>query len=352
MFLPSRPQFVAGGAAMRQRRVRLGAALAGLCAALVGPSARAAALRPDGVLANIVSPFDETRSVLREYTAGGSQLQTWNIAYPGAQSGADYPRTVTVDPGGSIQIYNGTGAAYLTTLNPVTGARVHHPGPGFSTINGFDLGGVAAVGHYAFVTDMNTFGSPSTGLVRFDTRDFSSQRFRVGSQYGRLTIGADGLLYALEGGVGSNPRIDVLEPETMSLVRSVVLPSPAIDFAVWRNGDIYAVVGYSALRYSRDGVLLASAQLATPGPGPFNAFVDVSLSATGQMVMGTDGGQVIVSDISFAAPTAFHVGNGADAVYVSSTTPVGVPEPGAIGLSAAAAALALIRRRRHARNTF
>src|SRR5215203_5836005 len=127
MFLPSRPQFVTGGAAMRQRRVWLGAALAGLCAALIGPGARAAALRPDGVLANVVSAFDHTRSVLREYTADGSQLQTWNIAYPGVQSGADYPRTVTVDPAGDIQIYNGTGAAYLTT--PVTGARVHPPAP-------------------------------------------------------------------------------------------------------------------------------------------------------------------------------------------------------------------------------
>jgi len=74
---------------MRQRRVRLGAALAGLCAALIGPGARAAALQPDGVLANVVSAFDHTRSVLREYTPGGSQLQTWNIAYPGVQSGAD-----------------------------------------------------------------------------------------------------------------------------------------------------------------------------------------------------------------------------------------------------------------------
>jgi hypothetical protein len=161
----------------------VGAGIAWVCAAVIAFDARAGVLTPDGVLVNIVGP-GATRSSLREFRADGTLLQSFaTVTFPGSNIGTEYPRTVDVGPDGNVQIYNGTFIGYLTTLVPATSSRASRQGVGFSTVNGTDLGGVAAVGNYAFVTDMNTANSPASGLVRFDTR--ASRR--SGSRPGRST---------------------------------------------------------------------------------------------------------------------------------------------------------------------
>jgi hypothetical protein len=331
---------------MRLNRLRVGVGIAWVCAAVIALDAHAAALTPDGVLVNIVGP-GATFSTLREYRADGTLVQSFGtITYPGPNSGADYPRTIDVDPRGNVQIYNGTFTGWLTTLLPANGARFGGQGVGFSTVNGTDLGGVAAAGNYVFVTDMNTANSPASGLVRFDTSAGvgPSQRFATDAEYGRVSVGPDGLLYAKRAGPNEptgTPRLDVFDPTTMAPVRSVTLQTSASDFAVWRTGEIYTVAGSTASRLSPDGVVLGSAVL---GPtGQFERLIDVSISSSGRMVMGTEAGHVVVSDTSFAPPFTFRPGGLADAVYVSSTSPV--PEPAALSL-VGAAALMLSRARR------
>jgi hypothetical protein len=251
-----------------------------------------------------------------------------------------------VGPGGNVQIYNGTFTGYLTTLVPATGAKSSHKGVGFSTVNGSTLGGVAALGDYAFVTDMQTEGSLLAGLVRFDLRDFSSQRFGSSVGYVRVVAGADGLVYGVRAdSLSDGPSVDVFDPVTLAPVRGLVLHFAADAFAVTADGDFYAVSGKTAARLSPAGDVLNSAKVVLSGVGPTNVLNDVSLSSSGQLVMGTMGGSVIVTDTSFDTPTQFKVGTLYDVVFVSSTSPASVPEPPVAGLTAIVMAAATTVRR-------
>src|SRR5262245_24095416 len=57
--------------------------------------------------------FSAPADAVFECTAGGTQLQRFDVPYPGGRPGTEDVRDVATDSFGRVQIYNGTFAPYL-----------------------------------------------------------------------------------------------------------------------------------------------------------------------------------------------------------------------------------------------
>ena len=105
------------------------------------------------------------------------------------------------------------------------------------------------------------------GIIRFDVEAGTAQRFVNDGNFIDLTVGQDGLLYALgPGGVATTRVIRVFDPLSMVLVRQIPnLPGDLRAITVAANGDIYGVRNSSnqatnpfVYRYNRNGVQIGS----------------------------------------------------------------------------------------------
>jgi hypothetical protein len=302
--------------------------------------------RADLTPGNILVDTDISSSpanTMYEYTTGGVKAQSFTVQYPAARGGTEYPRDGVVGPDGNLYVYNGTFSPYLTVYDPVGKTFVHRQGVGFSTANNVSYGGVAVAGNYAFVTDQDTAGSTASGLVRFDLGANTSQRFRSGTEYEDVTLGLDGLIYALKGDNGLGlPGVDVLDPQTMAVVRNVALPTADIRGVVaTAAGELFAA-GWDGKVYHYSA---AGSQLGSLNLGAGQNLTDIDLSSTGRIVVGGRFGDVFLTDTSLSAPTSFSVGG--NPVFVAFTTPV--PEPAAGGVIVALAGAWVTRRRAGAR---
>ncbi|HVS71673.1 MAG TPA: PEP-CTERM sorting domain-containing protein [Phycisphaerae bacterium] len=301
-------------------------------------STRGAALTPGDILLStgqLGAP-----SAVYEYTPGGTLVQTFPVTAPGPVDTAG--RGVSVGSDGQIYLYDGTFSPALTVINPLTGALQSYRGIGFSTANNLTYGGVAAVGNYAFVSDMNTGGSPDTGIVRFNVTDFTSERFASGTEFERVTLGEDGLLYGLNGdGFSGWPELYVWNPQTMELLRTVGLVGADIRaVAVAADGEIYttALDGYIR-EFTPDGTLVKTLQSKDDG-------YDIALLPSGAIVASA-WGTVVVTDTSLNSYSEWSIPTG-PLFVASATSPV--PEPATL-LPAALGAVGILVSRRRRRNS-
>src|SRR5262249_28663320 len=141
-----------------------------------------------------------------------------------------------------IHLFNGTFAPVLSTYSAATGTWTSRTAPMWSTVNDASFGGLAAYGDYVYVTDMETFGEtlPDSGIVRFDLATGTVDRFAAGTDYITMTLGLDGVLYAMRAPSGAVTPIDAFDPATMDFVRTVTAPVPdGRGVAVAANGHIY-----------------------------------------------------------------------------------------------------------------
>ena len=173
----------------------------------------------------------------------------------------------------------------------------------------------------------STSGGPTT---RFGTREYTD-----------LTIGGDGLLYALTGSA-----VDVYNPGAGdAFVRTInfaagVSSGDIRGIAVASNGRLYAA-GWNGTVYevSSAGALLNSR------PTGANNLTDIDLNDLNQLLVGSRFGNVILTDVTLASQTSFTVAGG-PTIHVAWTTPLTVPEPAAIAVIGSAALL-LRRSRRN-----
>ena len=316
---------------MQKRRIGLGMLLSSLTI-----SAGAATLTPGRILVT-TDQSATPANTLYEYTTGGVKTQTFAVPYPTTPRD-NYVRDIAVTPSGTVQIFNGTFAPVLTTLDPASGAVAHHTGD-FSVAGNVSYGGVAIFNNYIFVGDENTANSPNTGIVRFDaSNNYATTRFRSGTEYERVSIGANGLLYALQGNEFLGlPGVDVFDPQTMSLIRSVKLDADSRAVAVNPAGDLFvANWDGKVYHYTPTGTLLGTRDLG------FGNIEDIDISPTGQLVIGGRFGDVIVTDTSLASQTSFKASG--TPVFVAFSSPV--PEPVGLGVLGIGAAGLLLRRGR------
>jgi WD40 repeat protein len=305
-----------------------------LAAAIVLTSAglvRAEALTPGDILVSqeVAGPY-----YVYEYTPTGALVQTFDV--PPLEAGASgVLRKAVVDSSGEIQVYAGTFSPSLATVNPLTGAVSYHQGSGFSSVNNITFGGVADYGQYVYVSDMNTGGSAGNGILRFNTSDYSSQEFASGTDYTRVQMGLDGLLYAITGSDGNASEFDVFNPITMQFIRRIDVPDDIRSIAVAANGDIFAADWGSVIReYDPNGNQLNS--LSAPGVA-----YDLDLSPSG-MIVASSWGTMSITNTSLSSIQSYNVGGGWPD-FVSFVT---VPEPSSIGLICLLAGALLGKRRR------
>ena len=279
--------------------------------------------------------------------------------FPGARraGGDSFSRGVATDSSGNAQIYNGTFLPSLTTLNPSTSTFSNHTLSGWSTVNNLNYGGIVVAGNYAYASDMFTFnGGEPNGIVRFDLTNFSATRFAMGSanwhgDYITVGLGLNGLLYALwPGGSPEGNHIDVINPATMTVVKTIDLPFTFSLTGVTADeqGNIYAVgaLGDGHI-YKLDGNGNVLAEISTG----FTGLNGLELSNSGQLLTASNDGEVITTNTSFSQLSSFSVGSQITTfdAFVTPPTVGSVPEPASatlLSIGVAVVAYRISRRRR------
>jgi hypothetical protein len=306
----------------------------GLLASCVRPAA-ASPLTPGTLLVSDLDTY-----VLTEFTRAGVPIQTFT--FPDFTGGHRELRDVIVSADATdVHAYNGTFTPQLSTLVPATGVITSRPFAGWSTVSNATYGGIGAVGDGVFVTDMNTAnGGEPVGIVRFSTTGGPTVRF--GSrEYSDLTVGGDGLIYALN--TASGPQLDVYDSTNDALVRTVTLNLGSVDirgFAVAATGAIYAAeFGGTVYAVDRNGRVLNSRDTGDP------QLADIDLDNNGVLAIGTARGTVILTDTSLASQTSFTAGSSIATEHVAFSTPLVLPEP-SVGSLFVALTFSRVRTRR------
>jgi len=315
---------------------------------------------PIGV-GNLIVSSDER---LYEYTTNGKLVQSLDIPYPGGSHPVtESARDIAYSGAGNTYVYNGTFDPYLSVLNAQTNLWGHQTFSGWSTVNNGTYGGIAVTNDYAFVTDMRTFGDGGAdeahGIVRFDLSDSAATRFATNLEPIDLTVGLDGLLYALyPGGSPEGRFVDVFDPITMSLLEQISLASifghtGHRSIAVDTNGDMFIADWDGEVHHvNQTGALIDTISPTCDWIG-FDIhceFYDIDISETGELALGTRFGEIFLTDTSFSTISTFDIGNSGVFVEFAATV---VPEPSVITLFGIGGVIFIATRRRkaHAKRT-
>lgn len=309
--------------------------------ALLGPSAapaRGAALTPGNIL------IIQGSNLIREVRPTGAAVQTFVLSNPaGPGPRTDTVRDAAVLPDGRLATFDGTGQPRLGLLDPVA---LTYGGPailGWSTTNTLLGGGIATLGTAAFVTDMQTFGSPLevlNGLIRYDTATGLAARFASGIDFIDVAVGGDRLVYGLPGGFfPAGVEVRVYDPGTLGLVRRVDLsgtgPDGVFAIAVNAAGEFFAGSGSPGSsvisRHAPDGRALGS--LTLPGTG----IVGLDLDGDGNLVAISADGRVFLTTEALATFAVIREVGGApdlNVAFVPRLAGSAVPEPASAVLAA------------------
>lgn len=281
---------------------------------------------------------------LVEFTTTGTAVQTFNV--PNVGGATETLRDMTIGPNGAVELYNGTFTPVISTLTPATGVISNQAIAGFGTFNNGSYGGIATLGSYVYATSQTS----QQGIVRLNLSDHSSTFFGTASGYQDLTIGGNGLLYAIP---SSNSFIDVFDPNTLAFKRSIKLNSALIiadirGIAVNYDGKIYAA-GFNGSLYALDG----NGNILNTRATGFNNLTDIDIDSNGRLLAGSRFGNVVLTDTTLNTQTTFTDSSGG-IIFVAFATPLAiatVPEPGSIlyGLGAfGIMGLSLLQRRSRA----
>ncbi|NLS93705.1 MAG: hypothetical protein GXX96_16215, partial [Planctomycetaceae bacterium] len=225
---------------------------------------------------------------ISEYTLEGALVQ--NIAI--AHGGDSLMRDIVVSDDRRIQGFAGTANPVLMTMQVAMETSEDHSFAGWSAFPSASNGGIAALREFVFVTDMGNSSDPD-GIVRFDTSDFSATRFGVGDDYIDLTVGHDGLLYALE-----NVTVHVYDPYSLAELKTLALN---------------VVPGYRALAVDYRGHLFCAAWNGTvdhidPSGNVVNSLAtgtnnlfDIDLRPDGTIALTSRLGTVLVTNTALAS---------------------------------------------------
>ncbi len=259
-----------------------------------------------------------SQGVLSEYSPAGMFLQSF-VLKDDATTVADDLRDIAVDASGRVLIYVGAESPTLTVLDPAQGSVSIHSAPGWSMRNHGSFGGLDTAGSFAFATDAMPAWNSAIGLVRFDLEDFSSDRFGA-KQYSDVTVGLDGLVYALVPGA-----IDVFDPVTLVLLRTVGLSGVGqrlAGIAVGADGTIYGAssdTSGTVVAINDQGAIVRSLDTGV-------YFLDaIDLRSDGKIVIGSNSGRVILTDTTLQHAAYLSVFGDASVVAYHSLPDPDVP---------------------------
>ena len=267
---------------------------------------------------NFIVSCDQT---LYEYTPDGRQVQAVIVPYPDTSLPiAHYMGDIVLDQSGEVEIYNGDTKPYLTSFDFIQSSWRNHTYSDWNTWGYHMQSGIASFDKYIYVTDKGLGEAPGTGgILRINLNDFSSQRFATSLEFFDVTLGLDGLLYALS----NDKQIFVYQPESMQPVRTISLDSNVAfsvrGIAVNQSGDIFAGTynGYF-YHFDKNGAVIKKLYIGPIGEG----VGDIEVSPSGQIIAGNDYGRVFQTDESLNALSSFPVGHGGSFVTFNNTVPL------------------------------
>ncbi|MEM9080783.1 MAG: hypothetical protein AAGC74_08850 [Verrucomicrobiota bacterium] len=286
------------------------------------PSLHAAALSPGNLLVS-------SNEILYEMSPDGSIIQSFAIPYgSGLHPVTESARDIAMGRDGRVHVYNGTFDPYLSTLNPITGTWEHRSIPGWTTVNNGSYGGIDILGDQVFLTNMKTFGEVEdqrSGLVRFNLLTGQITFFAETIEPIDLTLGYDGLLYALfPGGSPEGSFIDVFDPMTLQPLRTISLADTFghtghRSIAADANGNVYVADWDGDVQ-----IIDSSGNLIDTLP-TLASHNDIALSTDGSLALSTRFNGIYTTDTNFSNPAPISTLENAFVAYI-------VPEPAAPSL--------------------
>lgn len=251
-----------------------------------------------------------------EYNLSGQKVQSFSIPKPVGQTDLFHPRDIALDSDGNFHVFNGTFNPYLSTLNGVTDNWQHISALGWSTVNNASYGGLATFKDNVFVTNMNTSGNISSGVVVFNQATDAIDYFASGLSPIDLNVGLDGQLYVLN----QSSNVYIYDPNDFTFNRSFSLDgaTDVRSIAADEYGNVYAATWGGLLhKYDALGTKIDS---ITTG----HSAIDLDVSEGGLLALGTRLTGVFVTDTSFSFASTYD--NGRWNSFVNFI-PSAVPEP-------------------------
>ncbi len=311
---------------------------------LSGTTAQAATPAPGNLVVS-VNEFTGSSSApryVRDYTISGVRVQTLSLVPTpgGTAASTETARDLVFGPGNALYLYNGTFSPYLARFDFGTSTWTQSTFAGWNTRNNTTYGGLTRLGQYLYAADMAA-PSDENGIVRFDTLGGPTVRFATTIHPNDVNLGANGLLYAIDGASSPTSTIYRYDPLSFAALGTIpVLTDGYRAVAALADGSIFAATTGGVIRhYSSTGTLLKSLTV----PGEF--FSDIDINASGQIALGTgQTGNVVLTDIALDSFTKFRATDSASggATFVTWA----VPEPTSAALLLGGGALLALRRRR------
>lgn len=279
---------------------------------------------------NSVGVYDRTAVLLRrENLAIPSGVRS--LAGDNTGPVTEKARDLVVLDDGTVAIYDGTFEVHAEFRDTAGSFGTPLTLPQFSTEDVAGYGGIAWNGSNVYLTDMVTNITDRTkGIVQISGS--TAELFDSAFNFTDLAMGVN---------TADEPRLFALASDTQTVVvfdpadletpiENISLDHPVRSIAVNSTGQIYGG-GLDGILYSFDETGVETGSLA-PDAGllidlDFAADrepdTDISLSETyAFLVVGTDNGQVLITDESLGSFTAFDVGDGQSPVYVSLASSV------------------------------
>lgn len=253
------------------------------------------------------------QNVIYEYSPAGALVSIRPILgeVPGGGRVTEDLRDLAVGPSGLLHAFVGTMEPLLATGNPGTGTWREDTDPLWAIFNNGSYGGVAAYGDYVYVGDF----LGANGILRFDTTDdYAVTPFDFDQYYSDLTMGWDGVLYALRSGELTVDRID---PATMALLGTTSLAQGVRGIAVNPAGEIFGAAWSGTIyKFSAAGAVLDS---IAAGLGSLH---DIDRDIHGRLVVGARDPVVGLTDESLDAVTTITLSaSGLDSTFVAWSSP-------------------------------
>jgi DNA-binding beta-propeller fold protein YncE len=238
-------------------------------------------------------------NVLYEYTPNGQVVQSYTVPHPNTtrRDATD----IAVDRFGRAHVLNIApfDASYVSALDPVAEVWSHSPVDAF--LGNVADGDLAILGDYLFAKSRRidwTSGAVDPIIL-------------AGRGVGEISVGLDGLLYALDSG---SPRhnVRVVDPETLEILRTFELRDAlgtrldARGIAVSADGQTVYVADWDSLVYVFD----ADGTFIDQHPTQAGSLLDIDLTPGGRIASGSRFGNVVVTDVTFANTTSFSAGGG------------------------------------------
>jgi hypothetical protein len=174
---------------------------------------------------------------------GNDVVFTSNITIPVSSAPTEYARDAVKFRDGTLIVYNGSATPKVSVYANETWDEFGFHG--WSTANNITYGGIASNEKYIWVTDMNTSGGIDNhlkGIIQFDlTGQIPDFRFADDIDPIDLTLGKDGLLYALyPGGSPEGRFINVYNPKNAAFIETISL------------ADIFGHTGHRSIAVDED----------------------------------------------------------------------------------------------------